>query len=313
MRGTAVATGIDYAWGRPEPSVITAAGHEFVGRYLSHDTTGKNLTLAEAIKLGNAGLSVVVVFESTGGRMLSGGAAGTTDAQFVVAEIAKLGMPSNRPVYFACDFDAAPTQQAAINAYLDGVAKVMPKDRIGMYGPFNPIKKALDAGKITWAWQTYAWSGGAWDPRAQIQQYSNDHLLDGVGVDFDRSTSEDYGQWKIGTNMTLSDADANKIAKAVLNLDGVIPSLDPNDPNKFRALRTHIFDLGMNLAQVRKIVNEGSDTDAIIASILAKLDGMADRIIAEILASSQPAVVDTDLIATKVVDQLVRRARGAIN
>jgi glycoside hydrolase-like protein len=316
--GTAVAQGIDYAWSRPEPSVIAAAGYEFVCRYVSHDTTGKNLTLAEAVRLSNAGLSLVIVFESTASRMLVGTSAGIADAQFAVAEAAKLGMPPTRPIYFACDFDATPGQQTVINAYLDGVATVIPRERIGMYGGYGPIKRAFDTGKITFGWQTYAWSGGAWDKRAQIQQYSNDQSLGGVkGVDLNRSTTEDYGQWKIGTNMTISSADADKIAKAVLNLDGVIPSLDPADPNKYRALRTHIFELGMNLAEVRKIVSDGSDADAIIAGVLAGFDELADRIVegvvAGILSSPQPVpVVDTDLIASKVVDQLVRRARGVI-
>jgi len=303
--------------------VIAATGHEFVCRYVSHDTTGKNLTLAEAASLTAAGLWLVIVFESSAGRMLAGTSAGAADARFAGAEAAKLGMPPTRPIYFACDFDATPGQQTLINAYLDGVATVLTPDRIGMYGGYGPIKRAFDAGKITWAWQTYAWSGGLWDKRAQIQQYSNDQSLGGVGgIDLDRSTTADYGQWRTGDLMTISSADADKIAKAVLNLDGVIPSLDPADPNKFRALRTHIYELGLNVAEVRALVAanvpDGSDTDAIIAGVLTGFDELADRIVegvvAGILSRPQPVpVVDTDLIASKVVDQLVRRARGVIS
>ncbi len=36
------------------------------------------------------------------------------------------------------------------------------------------IKRLFDGGKITWGWQTYAWSGGNWDSRAQVRQVQND-------------------------------------------------------------------------------------------------------------------------------------------
>ena len=52
----------------------------------------------------------------------------------------------------------------------------------------------FDAGVVSFGWQTYAWSGGQWDNRAQIQQYRNDKLVGGVSVDFDRATSADFGQ-----------------------------------------------------------------------------------------------------------------------
>ena len=55
----------------------------------------------------------------------------------------------------------------------------------------------FDAGLATFGWQTYAWSAGQWDARAQIQQYRNDQFVDGVGVDFDRATADDFGQWSI--------------------------------------------------------------------------------------------------------------------
>ena len=45
--------------------------------------------------------------------------------------------------------------------------------RTGAYGGYYVIKRAFDAGKITWGWQTYAWSGGQWDARAQFRQTSN--------------------------------------------------------------------------------------------------------------------------------------------
>ena len=190
--------GVDYAWGRPGVKALEAAGVAFACRYLSHDTTGKNLTHGEAVELSNAGIAVVVVWETTADRALSGHAAGVQDARDALAEAAACGMPGDRPIYFAVDFDATHGQQTAINAYLDGAASVLGTGRVGIYGGYWPVKRALDGGHCQWAWQTYAWSGGQWDPRAQLQQYSNDHVIGGVGLDFDRNKASDFGQWRIG-------------------------------------------------------------------------------------------------------------------
>ncbi|MFC9973060.1 glycoside hydrolase domain-containing protein [Spirillospora sp. NPDC127200] len=190
--------GVDYAWGRPGPAALKRAGVRFVCRYLSHDTTGKNLTRAEAEQLSEAGLWLVVVWETTASRALSGRAGGAADARDADRQARALGMPSGRPIYFAVDFDATAAQQGAVNAYLDGAAGVIGRSRVGLYGGYGPVKRALDAGKAVWAWQTYAWSGGRWDRRAQLRQYSNDHVINGVGVDYDRAVADDYGQWRVG-------------------------------------------------------------------------------------------------------------------
>jgi len=192
--------GVDYAWGRPGVSALRRAGVKFACRYLSHDTTGKNLTRAEADDLSDAGIWVVVVWESTAKRPLAGRSAGVTDARDAAAQAAACGMPDDRPIYFAADWDASASQQDEINAYLDGAASVIGRGRVGLYAGYGPTKRAFDAGKIAYGWQTYAWSGGRWDARAQLQQYSNDHTINGVGVDYDRAVKSDYGQWRVGVS-----------------------------------------------------------------------------------------------------------------
>lgn len=197
-----MAFGVDYAWGRPSVTSLKNAGVIFVCRYLSHDTTGKTLDHAEAVRLSNAGIWVVVVWEDTARRALAGWDAGVQDAKEAAKQAKAAGMPPDRPIFFAVDFDASAGQQAAINAYLDGAASVITKKRTGIYGGYNPVKRALDGEHCTWAWQTYAWSGGKWDPRAQIQQYLNDQTIGGVGLDHNRTTKSDYGQWKVGVTPT---------------------------------------------------------------------------------------------------------------
>ncbi|WP_019631299.1 DUF1906 domain-containing protein [Actinomadura atramentaria] len=197
--------GVDYAWGRPGVKALKDAKVEFVCRYLSPDTSGKTLTKAEAEQLSDAGFWLVVVWESTASRALQGRDAGAADAKEAERQAADCGMPKDRPIYFAVDFDAGAGQQKKINAYLDGAASVIGRDRVGIYAGYGPVKRAFDAGKIAYGWQTYAWSGGRWDGRAQLQQYSNDHTINGVGLDYDRAAKSDYGQWRIGVSPGKDD------------------------------------------------------------------------------------------------------------
>lgn len=198
--------GIDYAFGRPSITALKAAGITFVCRYLSH-SPAKNLDSAEARELSDAGIWIVVVWETTAQRALDGYAGGALDALEARRQAEACGMPDGRPIYFAVDWDAQPGQQAAINGYLDGAASVLGRGRIGIYGGFEPVSRALAGGHATWAWQTYAWSGGRWDARAQLQQYSNDHTLGGVGCDYDRAVKDDFGQWRIGVAPTPLEDD----------------------------------------------------------------------------------------------------------
>lgn len=187
--------GVDYAWGRPGAAALVRAGAHFACRYLSHDAS-KNLQRGEARELAAAGIDLVVVWETTARRPLDGRGAGAVDARTADRQADALGMPDDRPIYFAADWDATPAQQAAINAYLDGAASVLGRARVGLYGGYWPLSRALDAGKATWGWQTYAWSGGRWTPDACLQQYSNGHTINGVSVDYNRAVKADFGQWR---------------------------------------------------------------------------------------------------------------------
>jgi Domain of unknown function (DUF1906) len=188
--------GIDYAAGDPQPSRLKAAGVHFVCRYVSTPGNPKNLRPAEAKRLRDAGIDVVVVFETTATRALAGTAAGVSDAKKALAQARDCMPHESSPIYFAVDFDATPGNQAAINAYLSGAASFLGKDHVGIYGGYYPVQRALNAGVCKYAWQTYAWSGGQWDPRAHIRQYKNGEVLAGINVDFDRAMFADFGQWR---------------------------------------------------------------------------------------------------------------------
>lgn len=192
--GITIPKGLDYAW-PPHPPIVAmkAAGITFVVRYLSLDPA-KNLSAPERDALLGAGIRIALVWETTARRMLSGRDAGKTDALKADAQAFALHM-AGIPVYFACDFDATPADQILINAYLDGVADSIGRGRTGIYGGYWPLSRALDAGKAKWAWQTYAWSGGRWDDRAQLRQVLNGIKIGGVAVDLDEAHAPDFGQW----------------------------------------------------------------------------------------------------------------------
>jgi hypothetical protein len=195
--------GVDYAWSHPGGAALQAAGKKFACRYLSHDPA-KNLTRAEATDLATHGIWSVVVWESTDSRALSGRDGGITDAKQALSQASAAGMPPARPIYFAVDFDAAAGQQAAINAYLDGAASVLGAARVGIYGGYWPVARALDGGHAQWGWQTAAWSGGKWDARAHIRQGAQ-VTIGGVSCDLDTAMTSDFGQWMPGVTPNVED------------------------------------------------------------------------------------------------------------
>jgi hypothetical protein len=188
--------GIDFSYGSGTTvAQIKNAGKGFVCRYLSGGGS-KDISKAELSNYVGGGIAVVLVWELGANRMNQGAAAGKADATKANQQAIGLGA-GTIPIYFAADWDASAAQQANINAYLDGAAGVIGRGRVGVYGSYYVVKRAFDAGKITFGWQTYAWSGGQWDSRAQLQQYKNDIKIAGVPaqLDLDRSMKADFGQW----------------------------------------------------------------------------------------------------------------------
>src|SRR5215813_242803 len=187
----AVRFGVDYAWARPSPSSLHAQGFTFACRYLSYDTSGKNLSHGEAQALIAAGIDVVSNWEWNATDALAGHARGVEHARVAEQQALSFGAPASRPIYFSVDFDATPGEQGAIDAYFDGVASVIGRDRTGAYGGYWVIKRLFDAGRISWGWQTYAWSGGLWDPRAHLRQIQNG--IAGGSLDKDEAVAADFG------------------------------------------------------------------------------------------------------------------------
>ena len=218
-----MAFGLDYSGGMPAIADMKAARVAFVCRYVGYFSgynlnaiatpQGKCLTPGEAKTLLASGMSPVSNYEWYASRPIDDGFgnrwstqqaydAGAWDAQTGNTIHLACGGPASAALYLSADYDFnTSTDGPLVAAYFKGVASVIGLARIGGYGGYWLIKYLFDNGLITYGWQTYAWSGGQWDPRAHIQQYNNGVIMSGVEVDYDRSIKNDFGQWTQGGTM----------------------------------------------------------------------------------------------------------------
>ena len=180
--------GIDVAWAKPTVAQIKATGAQWVAGYLSPDST-KNLTYQQIADRTAAGLATVAVWESSAARALQGFAAGKADAKTAEAQRKTLGLPDTMIIHFAVDTD---TGWDHVLAYFQGVATVLPQARVGVYGGLKVITGAAAAG-YRYLWQTLAWSGGVWHPKATIRQTGGTVL--GQAADNNYAQTTDYGQY----------------------------------------------------------------------------------------------------------------------
>ena len=225
-----MAFGLDYSDARPGHTAMKTAGVRFVMRYIgsSNHTASRHpkfLTRAEAAALHADGFDVGVVFETTAGRADGGRAAGLADVDLAIGELAYCGLPSDLPVYFAVDYDAEVGPK--ISAYFAAIAEVIGVARTGAYGGYRVVKALRDKDLTGKSWQTYAWSWNSakqrteWDPRNDLEQYSNNQRVGGGDVDFNRSMKADFGQWRAGASPSPTPQEETDMAQRDLR-----PGLD---------------------------------------------------------------------------------------
>lgn len=187
--------GVDFSWDRPDVHCLASKGYRFVCRYLSYDTTGKNLTAIEAGAIHSAGLDLVLNWEYDPEDALNGhdkGGRVSRDANIYADHV---GAPGNSVIYFGVDFNAQPSQFATIGGYFRAINDVIGPARVGVYGGIKIVDYLYRNGLARWFWQTYAWSGTAVHPQAHIYQYSNGHVICGGRLDLNRAMKPAFGQW----------------------------------------------------------------------------------------------------------------------
>lgn len=173
--------GFDYT-DRIPPAELRAAGCAVVFRYTTWSGWGKSLTPTEADELYAAGIPIAANFESTADRMKGGAAAGHADALEARGHLGDDHMPTGLRIWFSADWDVQPGEVSLVLDYLHAAADALgSKNLVGLYGGLRAVKAAADAGFSIW--QTVAWSGGQWDPRAVARQTGEERTVGGVQVD----------------------------------------------------------------------------------------------------------------------------------
>ena len=143
-------------------------GVEFVARYLA---PGKALTAAEVADLRDAGLAIMLCWETTANRIRGGAKAGAADAMAARQAAEALGVPAGTVIFFACDYDAPSSDFASIEAYLRTATYNIEQYGVGLYGPERVIAAMSERGACYYFWQCVAWSN-QFLPVADVRQYA---------------------------------------------------------------------------------------------------------------------------------------------
>lgn len=186
----AVAWGIDAA-SKVSVDTLHSQGASFLCCYLApYPSQGwKMRTPAEWKEYLNAGIKIVANWESDGTP--KNGFNDGVEAAKTAQQYLKDRGADDAVVYFsAADKDPAALDLAKLADYHKGNVSVLGWDRVGAYGGYGAIKYLADRNVCKYYWQTYAWSKGQWDARAQLRQWKNTQTLD-----FDEAWSSDFGQW----------------------------------------------------------------------------------------------------------------------
>lgn len=146
----------DFSYARPSPRAIKAAGYEGVFRYLSGGTPGKDITAEEAAGYLEAGLWIVLIWETTAQRALAGASAGTVDGVAALQQARQVGYPPGCDLYVNVgDWAVQPGQTGAVVAYLQAFDQIVSSggDHPGGYGTSYIIDAAAAAGVNDGWWQ----------------------------------------------------------------------------------------------------------------------------------------------------------------
>lgn len=200
--------GLDEDWSKVDPVQAYADGFRFIFGYVSQDTTGKNLTASDVLRIHAANMAIGLVYEFNPQSALGGYQQGITDAGIAIAHAQSIGAPSDTALYAAVDWNVQPGQMSTCLAYAVGflVTCASAGFRSGVYGGY-PLCYYLNQHNYGgFLWQTYAWSNGAWLNAAVVRQTLNGIHEAGATVDLDESEYIDFGQWEaeMATTILLS-------------------------------------------------------------------------------------------------------------
>ncbi len=170
-------------------SDVKAKGISVVIRYLG--TGSKSITKDECDLILNSGLGLCLCYEAYGGTQgeVLNGDLGRDHGADARARLDAIDCPARVPVYFAVDYDAQSSDMTNIYQYLLGANTLLDGGTaVGNVALIYGGKRVVDYIGAHYGgrhWQTYAWSNGLVSPYASLLQYSNDHNIGSLNVDYD--------------------------------------------------------------------------------------------------------------------------------
>lgn len=275
------AYGIDEAWQRLTPAEMRAAGKTFVVGYVS-ESPAKNLTVDEVRAYHAAGIAVLLVYEYSTAAAETGAAGGARNAGLAVAQARALGYPRGCAIAFAID-EGSPNL-SSLGQYARAFTNTCHAAgyRSMVYGGIRTVRYLCDQHLVDLAWQTYAWSGGQWDPRVSIKQVQNSVSIAGKDVDLDVAVVDDFGAWMpdgTGGDDMLTDGEYNLIWAGAwlaqcLAEDRDTITVPPNPATGYKGYSTPNLakqERQKLAAAVATVQTAGIDLDALAAALAPKL------------------------------------------
>lgn len=148
--------GVDFSYSKPPAANIIANGYTFVVGYVSY-TSGKNLSKTLCQQYLDAGLAVLLVWETSQTAANGGRAVGLVHGAEAARQAKTLGYPPD--VALIAAVDTGPTNLPAQEAYLRAFAEASYYP-LGVYGGTTVMEKVLDLNPLLWVCvAAYTWSG----------------------------------------------------------------------------------------------------------------------------------------------------------
>lgn len=189
-----IARGADWFIGAMDYAAFRRAGYTFAMRYAVPGIDGKMISAAEIHRAHAEGISIGLIYETTGLTWTGGKTQGRIDGLAAKDALISLSAPDIVACYFAIDSNVTYAEMGTVIDYLDAADSAIEPYQMGVYGQFSVIEEVYSKIPHAVLWQTAAWSNGLVSLEADIFQDSQTTLL-GVDIDTDSLFDEDAGLW----------------------------------------------------------------------------------------------------------------------
>ena len=216
-------------------------GIAFAVRYLvpeSGYTAWKALSAAEAQDIRNAGLALMLCWETTATRMKGGYDVGKVDGAAAKKLAENMGIPAGTVIYFAADYSVPESDFESVYQYLYAAAVAASPYKAGLYGSEN-VTAAMNARQACeFYWQCVG--GSAKTIQYESQFGSNAQALkQKVGFDVDLDRAETItGMWMPDKPSTEAQ-DAHKWAEDMGIFDDTMRDVSQTEIMLYRYFRIY--------------------------------------------------------------------------